>query len=511
MGKQNNSILKRKEKTYIKRMNNILYILIILLLTFNYSLMAKEIIYDKSILIQEIKDMKGSKKNPLFRASDALKEDKEVVLMAIKANGEALYVANKKFWKDRDFVLASVKSDAYATCLMYVDRKFTDDKEIMLLAIKENDFWVEELSERLKNDKVFLQEMVTLNWKAFSTLDKKQQTKALAIVTVKNDYRAFEYMDEKFKNDEEIVLAMVQGRVEAFDLIPKQFRKNKKISLVAVKGFGMNLRYVSKELKKDKEIVLNAVKSDSYAFKYADEELKQNRNFIISIVKQKPSFFQYLSKKFRNDKVVAMLAIRANRKMIKYIGEKLLKDNDIKMLSLKKDKVKQYQYKENILFYKTACDDGFADACTSLGLIYNGLTPANHLKASLYFKKACDEKSAKGCGGLAYMIDNGLGIKKDTKKALQLRIKSCNGGFSDACALLSSFYDEGQNDIKKNNKKAINFAIKACNGNNALGCFRLANIYYKNKNFLKAKKYYKKSCDFGLASGCKNLRILEKK
>lgn len=187
-----------------------------------------------------------------------------------------------------------------------------------------------------------------------------------------------------------------------------------------------------------------------------------------------------------------------------------IKDNEIKTLSLKKDQVKKDQYKKNISFYKKACDNGFADACTSLGLIYNGLTPPNYLKASLYFKKACDKKSAKGCAGFAYMIDNELGIKKDINKSLRLRIKACNGGFLDSCAYVASIYDEGRNEIKKDTQKAIEFFQKACNSNNALGCFRLANIYYSNKSLLKAKKYYEKSCQLGLRSGCTNLQVLEK-
>ena len=61
-------------------------------------------------------------------ASKELREDKEVVLAAVKNNGSAIEFASYALQKDKDILLASVKNNMYA---IYTYRELQHDKDIL--------------------------------------------------------------------------------------------------------------------------------------------------------------------------------------------------------------------------------------------------------------------------------------------------------------------------------------------------------------------------------------------
>jgi hypothetical protein len=69
-------------------------------------------------------------------ASDDLKNNREIVLEAIKQNGLALEYASESFRNDKDVVLEAIKKCYHALC--YASDDLKDDKEIVLKAIKKS-------------------------------------------------------------------------------------------------------------------------------------------------------------------------------------------------------------------------------------------------------------------------------------------------------------------------------------------------------------------------------------
>ena len=53
-------------------------------------------------------------------------------------------------------------------------------------------------------------------------------------------------------------------------------------------------------------------------------------------------------------------------------------------------------------------------------------------------RDACDNKMAAACYEFGYLYENGIWVKKDTQKAKDYYLKSCEYGYDKACELLDT-------------------------------------------------------------------------
>ena len=83
-------------------------------------------------------------------ASNALKNDKEVVLAAVSNWGSALQFASY-FWNDKDVLLAAVQTDGEA--LEWADDELKNDKEVVLAAVQESGKALQWASKEMKHEK----------------------------------------------------------------------------------------------------------------------------------------------------------------------------------------------------------------------------------------------------------------------------------------------------------------------------------------------------------------------
>ena len=141
---------------------------------------------------------------------------------------------------------------------------------------------------------------------------KDNQDRDEVLSEVKQNGRAFEYVDESFKIDKEIVLA-------------------------AVKQDGFNLYFADESLKKDREIVILAVKNSGIALKHADESLTKDREIVMAAVKQNGSALYFADETLKKDKEIVMAAVNQDAEALDYADESLKKDKDIIQLALKQN------------------------------------------------------------------------------------------------------------------------------------------------------------------------------
>ena len=83
--------------------------------------------------------------------SDELKNDKEIVLVAVTEYGVALEYASDTLRNDREVVLAAVRQDGDA--LVHASDELKNDREIVLAAVHQNGWALQYASEELRNDK----------------------------------------------------------------------------------------------------------------------------------------------------------------------------------------------------------------------------------------------------------------------------------------------------------------------------------------------------------------------
>ena len=84
-------------------------------------------------------------------AYEDLRDDKEVVLAAVSQDGRALRLASQDLYKDREVVLAAVRQNGEA--LMFAPRELKNDKEVVLAAVRKNPDAFLYVSVWLSNDK----------------------------------------------------------------------------------------------------------------------------------------------------------------------------------------------------------------------------------------------------------------------------------------------------------------------------------------------------------------------
>ena len=160
--------------------------------------------------------------------------------------------------------------------------------------------------------------------------------------------------------------------------------------------------------------------------------------------------------------------------------------------------------------YEAACQNGNADACNRLGVMYatgKGVVP-NIPRAAKLYRKACDCGSAVGCANLGYIYQYGKDGTQDYVSAIACYKKACDGGNAGGCTNLGLMYEKGHG-VNQDNMAAAHYYKKGCDDGNAAGCTNLGYMYEfgygVNEDKKLAADYYQKGCDSGNARGCGNL------
>ena len=108
----------------------------------------------------------------------------------------------------------------------------------------------------------------------------------------------------------------------------------------------------------------------------------------------------------------------------------------------------------------------FAGFLMANGALNAGVAMAkkgNYVEAFSLFNKACEEGDANGCLGVGLMYMYAIGTNGDTKKAMYFYKKACSGGNALACSNLGSIYDVGV-DIPQDKAMANELYMVGCNG-----------------------------------------------
>lgn len=172
------------------------------------------------------------------------------------------------------------------------------------------------------------------------------------------------------------------------------------------------------------------------------------------------------------------------------------------------DGVKQNFSKAKEL-YTQACALGMGSGCSSLGYLYeNGQIGRNYAKAAEVYEKGCVLGDADSCASLAILYENGNGVSEDLQQAVNYYDRACSAGLASSCAHLALLYEQAENY-----EYAAIYHQNGCDANDAKECSLIARMYYYgqgvSQNEQKAKELFKKSCDLGDETGCKNYQVVK--
>ena len=176
----------------------------------------------------------------------------------------------------------------------------------------------------------FVQDALHLSEKSLSEFHQ-------LITDVQENARAFESACEEFKNNEDVVTAVVQSRGAALQYTSDKFKDDPKIVMAAVQQYGWVLQYASDELKNNPEIVMAAVQEDGIAIKFASDEFKNNPKFVLAAVQRFGWALQYASDELKNDPKFLMEAVQKNGDALEYTSDELKNDPEIVMAAVQQD------------------------------------------------------------------------------------------------------------------------------------------------------------------------------
>jgi hypothetical protein len=294
--------------------------------------------------------------------SNELQKNRELVLKAINNQNtyyewvpeliEFVFKNGNEFRNDREIVLASVKR--WGLHLELVSIELQADKEVVLEAYRKNQFSFKYAADTLKNDKDFI--LTIFNQKdGYHVLEYISEEfkndadfKSAYKLAAKEGKIPYRYLPDDLKNSREAVLNSFQNKNESidnvFDDVPEEFKDDKEIVLAALipKGYlsltWFKFESVSDRLKNDKEVVLAAVRNNGEAIKYASDSLKSDRDIVWEAI-CKSCLLEYVSEKFRDDKQIVITAIEKMgdyTHQIKYASDRLKNDREVALSAISK-------------------------------------------------------------------------------------------------------------------------------------------------------------------------------
>jgi len=211
---------------------------------------------DKSLFKDEYFVNEAIRRKPLTIkfASQAIKNNKEIVLRVIKHNGELLRYASERLKNDKQILLvAMMKSDG---AFVYRGESLREDRDLSLIAVMRNGCLLSHVDKLQKNDKEII-------------------LKALGSgCTYDGFFRRT--IDKLLLKDEDIALAIIQNTMLGGIRLHPSVTKNKSFVRKAFKqNVFLGLYYMHPSLRKDKKIIIEA-------FRIVDNIFKEGYTFFTS-------------------------------------------------------------------------------------------------------------------------------------------------------------------------------------------------------------------------------------
>ena len=275
--------------------------------------------------------------------------DKEVVLAVIEHTNETYdgYCHNNfsRDWVgeelrgDREVVLKCVSSSRTVKMLKVASSALRDDYEVVMLAVANDGDMLRHASARLRRDRRVVLAAVKKSGDTLWYADKVLQAdKEMVLCALKSKYYAtFDSVPPELRNDKDVVLAAVSRDTSVIELVCEDLRADPHVGLVAVNRSPEAIEHMP-ALMNEKEVMLAVVRNDAGAqalLRYASPELQDDKELVLLAVTRCDGSFAYASERLRDDKDVVLAALRGyalregHSGVTEHISARLLRDVDV--------------------------------------------------------------------------------------------------------------------------------------------------------------------------------------
>ena len=311
---------------------------------FLYDSIADELKGDKEILLIALQ---SSFPDIFMYASAELRADREVVLEAVKINGDCLRHASIEFQNDFEVVMEAVKSQGCA--LRFASADLRNNFQVCQVAIYSNPTNYHYIGPVMKKNRELAMQAIDLssvNYKYMDDSLKQDEELAWLAVSSSQSYGLnVTDFDEIFQRDRSIMLEFMKRHPyqHQFELLWKPFRSDMEFIMPCLCSDGNTLQHVPIALKKDRELVKTAIRA-GLSYEHLTMKYKQDKDIILLFGSKRNGlhFYSSLNDELQNDIEVIKCALKSGVPF-SFIPKELQKDKNLAMIALKHD-VSNYKY-----------------------------------------------------------------------------------------------------------------------------------------------------------------------
>ena len=208
------------------------------------------------------------------------------VLKACRGDPSALAKVDPCLLNNKTFILSMIRANprqladpvfgASSTldfsALAFASHSLQSDHEVVHAAVIQNGLALRHASETCKDDVKLVSAAVKQNGFAIYHASKKlQMDPSLVRDAVLNHPKAFEIIDESFRDDEKLMTEVIgQRETPSFDLFyaSDRLKSNKALVLLAVSRSGQLIKHASQELRSDLDVIKKAIINDPNALEF---------------------------------------------------------------------------------------------------------------------------------------------------------------------------------------------------------------------------------------------------
>lgn len=275
-----------------------------------------------------------------------LQNDKEIALTILTQKAipyEAPQFAKQILAKtdlrnDREVVLAAIRVNA--NLLKDTSTMMKNDPEIVRIAIKNNPELLEHASPKLQRDPEIVLLAVKMDGKTLRFAPMLNNNLTIVRAAVAQDGGALQYASDKARDDIETVLIAIRGYTNVFNDVGPIARKDERVLLELGRyRLDLALPHYKEHSISDKELLIRiAVQKPSNLFEYATEALMTDRDLIREIINTQIVRLREALSLFGDDKA-PFESEAYDASLTEVIPDELMKDRDYIISLIKENPV----------------------------------------------------------------------------------------------------------------------------------------------------------------------------
>lgn len=246
----------------------------------SYSILS-QFKYEEDILpvISELIKLSGL---IMFFLNDDFKENRELVLSACRYSGESL-THLKKYQDDEEVVMVALKSTG--RCFSSVSKRLQNKKAIALIALKDSPFVYDILSKDLQNDVDCIIASLQKGRSNMQRIKQYANNVDVMLVAIETDYTAIKYLDVSLRKNEQI-LEKLKSNIKKIspEQCPNWLWENEELLIERVRAYPETVKFLGEKIENNIELLKDLVRANSRVYHGFTEKAQENLDVALQYV-----------------------------------------------------------------------------------------------------------------------------------------------------------------------------------------------------------------------------------